>query len=1646
MSRLMIVLAVVAALVASILVSSRWYPQTGTAMFAEEDEFIFGGGGEQVASAPPATGDTTATGVASQPEVEAPYFAFRRLEVQTSGETPEACLVFTRKLDDSGNVRYEDYLKFDPELTFAVRVTQERLCVQGLSFGKTYTLQLREGLPALKGDKLTKSESFPVALRDKPSLVRFGNGLVLPRDTADGVPITTVNVARLDVKVIRVGDRLLSQLQTGVVDQREFYEYDRDTLENTQGQVVWQGQLSIPGNRRNDEAITLFPLRKALKQVLPGAYLVIATDAAETSSTDENEYWKPRAAQFVVNTDIALTSFRGRDGLTVFARSLRSAEPLSGIELALVARNNEELKRVKTGPDGRATFDAPLVRGKGGSEPVVIMAYGAGADFSFLDLRRPAFDLTDRGVEGRSNPGEIDAYMYTDRGVYRPGETVNVTTLLRDQQSRAITNTMLTFVLSRPDGLEAKKWTQKNLLGGASGDPVVLTDTAPRGRWQVAAYVDPKGEPIGRVAFDVQDFVPQKLKVELKAAQEILRPGEVASVSVSSRFLYGAPAAGLGGEGTMTINADPTPFDGIAALKGYVFGKVDETFQGTQLTMAVTETDAQGQTAATARIEDLPETSLPLRADMTISVYEPGGRTTSSQVSLPVRTRDTLIGVRPGFQLNSVQENTPASFEIVALDERGRQKAVNNVTWELVFEDVDYRWYQVDNDWRYERVINDRIIEGGKTDLSATSAFKVSKSLRWGSYRLTVSDPKSGATTAYRFWSGWGNGADNDRPDRVAVLADKDMYASGETARIKISPPSDGKALIVIASNRIHMTRMVDVSATGTTVSIPVSSDWGAGAYALVTHYRPLSSTQSRAPVRSIGVAWLSVDPAPRSLALAIKAPTRIKPNQKVTIPIEVKGQGWGESAFVTVAAVDEGILQLTDFKSPDPNKFYFGKRRLGLDMRDDYGRLIQADRAILGELRSGGDAIGGRSLSVVPQKSVSLFSGIVSVSNGTANVTLDVPDFNGELRLMAVAWSANRVGRAEQPMTVRDPVVAEVVLPRFLAPGDRILAALNMHNVEGAPGQYTAIVRAEGAAAIPGGQTRAATTMAKDQRTLVLVPLEGVSAGIGKVSLSVTGPGGFKVDRSWPIEVREPQLPTSVENTVVLQPGKEDRFGSDLLSSFKPGTAKVAVTVTGGRGFDDVPGLLRWLDRYPFGCLEQTVSRAFPMVYYNDMALLADVKQDRSIRDRVQDAIWRVLDMQTYNGSFGMWSSVSGEADAYIAMFAIDFLMQAKAQNYVVPEEAIDRALGWVRKAAGAEGSGDLARSYGFYLLARAGSLNPGELRYFADNRVDGMQSAMALGLLGSALSEIGDRSRAAPAFARARTIALQATADKYKVDSYYGSLLRDISGLTAVSARAQQASFVPDLVGRVQGFDPRLNLTTTQEKAWMLLAAHEVEEATPPVNVAVSGATAVQKGKVLRFSPGLAQVEAGISVRNNGQRDAWRIVSAEGIPAAPLPAESSGVSVSKAILTMSGQLANLSAAKQNDRFIVHVFGQLDDNRARLMALLDLLPAGFEIEGVVQRKEDGSTIYPFLPSLSASNIAEARDDRFVATFDIGSSYQSTDPKDNTARLKPRFSFAYIVRATVPGSYTVPAALVEDMYAPRVRARTGMGQLTIATP
>ena len=534
-------------------------------------------------------------------------------------------------------------------------------------------------------------------LRDKPSLVRFAGGVILPRDNAEGVPVTTVNIAKLRLKVIRVGDRLLSQIESGTVDQTTLYSWKDSDLENSQGTLVWSGSMDV-ANVKNDSVVTLVPIRDILKGKPPGAYVLIAMDATKDAGQDYYDEGTI-AAQWVVDSDMALTTFQGASGLTVFARSYATAHPLSGVKLTLVAKDNNVLATVNTDGDGRADFAAGLLRATGGDAPVVVMAYGAGGDFSFLDLRRAAFDLTDRGVGGRATPGPVDAYLYTERGVYRPGETVQSTTMLRDRVGAAVT-APLTLVATRPDGLEVSRSTVAggSLAAGAATWSLKLNNRAPHGRWQIAAYIDPKADPVGRVQFDVADFVPQRLKVTLTAEMRVAHANEDIRIRAESRFLYGAPASGLSGEGTAKVMVDGAPFP---AFKEYQFGRIDDTFQNVEVQMNVPETDAAGVTEATGSIGDLADTTLPLKASVTISIHEPGGRTTDKNVEIPVRTHDVMIGLRPDFGEGSVAENARAGFEAIAVDADGKRVALNNLSYSWVREDTTYQWYQSEGSWKY---------------------------------------------------------------------------------------------------------------------------------------------------------------------------------------------------------------------------------------------------------------------------------------------------------------------------------------------------------------------------------------------------------------------------------------------------------------------------------------------------------------------------------------------------------------------------------------------------------------------------------------------------------------------------------------------------------------------------------------------------------------------------------------------------------------------------------------------------------------------------------------------------------------------------------------------------------------------------------
>ena len=1558
---------------------------------------------------------------------------FRRYSVETAGAQPEVCLVFSQPPLADGSVRYEDYIRFRGVNAIALRVDapNNQICAGGLGYGRSLQVELRAGLPAAGGFRLPEAQTTTVELRDRSPLLAFGNGMLLARENSDGIPIYTVNVDRVRIKVFRAGERMLTQLDRDVVERRKIYAWDqRDIAENLAAEV-WSGEMAVRG-QRNENVSTLFSLRRAVAERKPGAYLIVASDAAERSGRPDEE-WRssPRSSQWVIDSDIGLTTFRGSGGLEVVARSLATAKPLGGVTVTLVSRGNEELAKTTTGDEGRASFAAGLLRGPGAAAPVAVMAFRQD-DFTWLDLRRPAFDFSDRGIEGRNAPGPVDAFLYTERGIYRPGETVHLVALLRSSDGQAIPETPVTLVFKRPDGAEYRRVVAARQASGAVHAPIALGASVPRGQWSALAYLDLGKDSVGRIEFAVEDFVPQRLRVALGPGPAApIGSGETLTLPVQASFLYGAPGAGLEGAGKLRLTGDPKPFP---RHLGYRFGRHDETFKDSLLPVAVAPTDEQGRTTAVARVVVPGAPTQPLKAMVRVDMFEPGGRVTPGETSVPVRPRPLYIGLRPHFQGEVVTEGAEAAFDVIVVDTQGESAVAPALTYEIAREHTEYQWFRRDNHWQWQRLAEFRLLRTGRLAATASAPAQLRERLGSGAYRLIVHDTASGTSSSTSFRVGWyGGSGDADRPDRLDVAADKSMYQPGETARLRIRGVAAGEVMIAVATDRVLSLQQLSVGADGATIDVPVTAAWGAGAYVLVTQYRPLTDRESRVPVRAVGVAWLGIDSATRALTVAMTVPDRVLPRRELAVPVQVKGGG--AAVHLTLAAVDEGILQLTRFQTPDPLRYFFGKRRLGLDMRDDYGRLIDA-QGVVGEIRSGGDAIGGRGLDAVPTRTVALFSGLVETDQaGQATVRLAIPDFQGELRLMAVAVDARHVGGAEAKLIVRDAVVSDATLPRFLAPGDRSRLALSLHNLEGRAGDYRATVQASGPVQLAGdGDLRVA--LASAERKLLEVPLVATGIGVATLSLTLTGPDGFRVARAWPLQVRPAQLPETREDVALLQPGEQFRVDSGLLQGLVPGNAAVSINAASWRGID-VASQLRWLDRYPYGCLEQTTSRAFPLLYFNDLALFNRQTGDTGIAQRLQDAVDRVLDMQRIDGGFGWWGLNSDDADPWIGVFALDFLHQAAAKNYVVSESALQRGDAWLHRLTAAENRVDAgARAYAWLLLARRGAASLSDVRYFFDTTRGQTMQGVAQGQLGTALGLLGDRSRATAAFERSVT-SLGTTAS-----GYYRTALTDLAGLIAVSVEAGQTGLLPALLNRYGAAARPPESSTTLEKALTVLAAYELARNRAAVTVSVNGEQ--RTGDPVQLAPNDTALAQGITIRNDGGGPIWRTVSVEGVPSDPLPANEQGLRIVRSIRTLGGDDANIEELKQNDRIIVGIQVRRTTADAADIVLSQLLPAGLEIEAILRgvddyNKADASPYERFLGKLSRPAVQEARDDRYVAAFRFAPERHSDGRESDRQTL----NVAFIVRAVTPGDYALPAAVAEDMYRPAVRARTAMGRAAV---
>ncbi|MBR0871275.1 alpha-2-macroglobulin family protein [Bradyrhizobium tropiciagri] len=1548
---------------------------------------------------------------------------FRLLDytVDSDSASPRACFQFSEEL--AKRVDFAPFLALAGNDKPALSTEGKQLCVDGLKHGERYNINLRAGLPSTVKETLPKSAEFNIYVRDRKPFVRFtGRAYVLPRTGQRGIPLVSVNTPAAKIDVFRIGDRNLINTVIDSDFQSALSRYQLSDLGDQRGVKVWSGELST-ATTLNQDVVTAFPVDQALGDLQPGVYVMTAS--AKGGGEDDSSL----ATQWFIVSDMGLSAFSGNDGIHVFVNSLASTEPVAGAEVKLVARNNEILATRKADAAGHVLFEQGLARGEGGLSPAMLTVMGDKADYAFLSLKTNAFDLTDRGVAGRAIPAGADAFVYAERGVYRSSETVYLTALLRDGQGNALTGTPLTMVVERPDGVEFRRAVLPDQGAGGRTLAVALNSAVPSGTWRARVFTDPKGTSVGETTFMVEDYIPERIEFDLTSKEKLIKAEVPVELQVSGHFLYGAPASGLQLEGDMLVAPAAA---GRPGYPGYKFGVDDEETASNERTPIgdLPEADANGAATFPVKLEKAPSSTRPQEAQIFIRMAETGGRSVERKIVLPVAPTASLIGIKPAFGDKSVAEGDKAEFDVVFVSPDGKQLSRDGLRYELLKLESRYQWYRQDSSWSYEPVKSTQRVADGDVNLAADKPQRLTFQPQPGRYRLDVkSSDADGPVTSVQFDVGWYSDGSADTPDLLETSIDRPEYASGDTMTVSVNARSAGKLSVYVLGDRLLTTQSIDVKEGTQQVKIAVGKDWGTGAYVLTTLRRPLDVAAGRMPGRAIGLKWFGIDKKSRTLTVELSPPALVRPGTTLKIPVKLGGLNPGEDAKVVLAAVDVGILNLTNYKPPAPDDYYLGQRRLTAEIRDLYGQLIDGMQGTRGQIRSGGDAAGAELQGSPPtQKPLALYSGIVTVGpDGSAEVSFDIPEFAGTARVMAVAWSATKLGRATTDVTVRDPVVLTATLPRFVLTGDKATMSMDIDNVEGAAGDYAISVKASGPIKVSGNPTTK-VKLAATQRSSLSLGLEAGGAGRAEFDVDIAGPNGLTLARHYALDVKPATQVLARRSIRTLAKGESLTLTADMFSDLVPGTGGVSISASLSTALD-AASILKALDRYPYGCSEQITSRALPLLYVNDLAAGAHLAMDTAVDQRIRDAIERLLARQGSNGSFGLW--FAGGDDAWLDAYVTDFLTRAREKGFAVPDvlfkNALDRVRNSVVNANEPEKDGGRDLAYGLYVLARNGAAPIGDLRYLADTKLNNLATPIAKAQLAAALALVGDKARAERVYSAAVDALNPKPALEFgRVD--YGSALRDAAALVSLAGEGNAPrATLTQAVQRVEAARGLSPYTSTQENAWMVLAARALARET--LTLDINGQPV--KSAVYRSYKADEMVGQPLKITNTGDAPVQAVVSVSGSPVTPEPAASNGFKIERSYFTLDGKPADVTKAKQNDRFAVVLKVTEAKPEFGHIMVADYLPAGLEIDNPrLVSSGDSGTLDWIEGGVEAKN-TEFRDDRFTAAI------------DRAANDKSVFTVAYVVRAVSPGKYVLPQAYVEDMYNPSRYGRSGTGSVEV---
>lgn len=1543
-------------------------------------------------------------------------------------------------------------LKLNPSVPVSIVQTQGGFRIQADLHRGPVQLTLGAGLETVDGGRLTETGTYDFNVPTLSPLISFSSsGRYLPTGAWKSLPVQHRNVEELTVKVRHVPERNMVFWLTGESEQAG------ERVAN----LIVEETLPVRGEV-DERASTWIDLAAMVPSPEPGVYEV------EISGGGAKDV--RRLLQTDLNLVVKGSPIEGDGKLHVWALGMRDNAQQGGAEVSAILPSGKVVGSCVTGSSGCVLdFDrGPL----GEAKPVALLAR-RGKDITYLKFSDLQTDLSEQRVQGEPYAAEVPyrAAMWSERGVFRPGETANVAGVVRGEDRRAPPTGMpVDLEVRDPQGRVMRTEAVRLNRVGMFELAVPFADYARTGSYRVVALAG--GKQLGEVAFGVEEFVPERMEVTATVAGEGFLDTQPVPVRGEARYLFGGSAADHTAE--LTCRLVPSVFQ-PPGHAGYTFGRPPADTRPVELGSVTGKLNADGEVelrCPTADAAARPAGHARLVADF--AVFESGsGRTTQRTVRAPIHTTEHYVGLQVATP--RIESGKPFKVDGLVVDWEGKRiSGDREVEVELV--KLETHWgYTFDEEWgrdRYQRI--QRPVPVGKERVRVSDG-RFSTSLTAGQnaekFRIIVRD--GAATTSVdvegsqrRWW--WG---DDERtadatpkplkPTEVRLTV-PDVIEVGETTKVSYISPFKGRLLLTVETDQVLRSEWVNVDAGQGEWSFTLG-EFVDNVYvsALLVKDPHLESREAFLPDRAFGVRSVRVAPSAYQTELKLQVPGEIRGGSELKVDLDL-GPGKG-ARFVTVAAVDEGILSLTDFKTPDPTIDLFPQRALGIRTWETIGWALHLPAAD-GSRTTGGDGEGAMPGRVQMVKPVSLWSGLVEVpESGKTSVTFDVPQYQGKLRVMAVASDRERVANAEAHVTVADPVVVQTTVPRFLVQGDQAEVPVFLTNRSGKRREVTVSMTAEqlgqtGSAlaelALPpvrfeGAREATFTLDDGESHTAVFrfrthLPAGALNLAVSAVSEDLT------VTESLDVPV-EPEGPRSRTHQLLPLDAGNVSLAS-AMTGWVPGSERTTLTVTNnpyGRAFAH----LGYLVRYPFGCIEQTTSTTRPLLYVGSLLPAADpdLAASKDVDAMLKHGIDRILSMQTPSGGFAYWQG-QNDPTAWGTAYASHLLLDAQKAGHPVPERKLNEALSWLQKSVRLNsdvrdfhGGTPGGPAYAHYVLARGGKGDVAAMQAeLAKITGDSGQDREAKYLLYAGMYHAGDR-RYEDQLRSPDTSAL--TKERVNDWSYYSDLRR----------RAFMLSIYADIFGS-EGADPLARLVadglsgdrpsrsfTTQELAWGTSGLGKVISSGSRDFDAtlLAGGREVPRDSWGKGSPSDPLIwslvrasevpDLSLRVGKRGSGKLYAVVQSEGVrDDAMWTFGGDGLSVSRSYTSLDGSKVNLDDVQVGDLILARVtLKNTTSSRVQNLALVDRVPAGFEIENPRLGRSGGSDQVDRDRVWSADHLS-VRDDR-VEVFGALNRGQEVE-------------VVYTVRAVTAGSFTLPPVEVEAMYDPSIWARAPGGKVRVFGP